>query len=278
MIEFDQVTRNYGAKTAVDRLTLAIQPGELFALLGPNGAGKTTTIKMLVGLLRPTVGTVRICGYDVVRETRQANRCLGYVPEEPYLYEKLSGREFLQFIADLYGLGREESATRMAREIQNFGLAEFVDQITESYSHGMKQRLVFAAALLHDPAVLVLDEPMVGLDPRSMRLVKDLLRERANAGMVVFMSTHTLGLAEEIADRIGIVDRGKLRFLGTVSQLRQQLAQEHTSLERMYLGTDCDCGRSRGAGIIALEIQPVKLFDVDRRCKRFYPARWRIAR
>jgi ABC-2 type transport system ATP-binding protein len=235
MIEFDHVSRNYGRITAVDRLTLTIPPGELFALLGPNGAGKTTTIKMLVGLLRPNSGSVRICGYDVLRQTRQACRALGYVPDEPYLYEKLSGREFLQFIADLFGLGREESAARIARETRNFSLAEFIDQMTESYSHGMKQRLVFAAALLHDPAVLVLDEPMVGLDPRSMRLVKDILRERADAGMSIFMSTHTLGLAEEIADRIGIVDRGRLRFLGTVDQLRGQLAQEHTSLERMYL-------------------------------------------
>jgi ABC-2 type transport system ATP-binding protein len=235
MIEFDHAKRNYGRKTAVEDLSLMVPGGQLFALLGPNGAGKTTSIKMMVGLLRPSSGTVRICGYDVVKETRHANRCLGYVPDQPFLYEKLSGREFLQFIADLYGLGREESATRIAREIRNFELAEFVDQLTESYSHGMKQRTVFAAALLHDPAVLVLDEPMVGLDPRSMRLVKDLLRERANAGMTIFMSTHTLGLAEEIADRIGIVDRGKLRFLGTVDQLRQQLTQQHTSLERMYL-------------------------------------------
>ena len=235
MIEFEQVTRNYGRKTAVDRLTLTIRAGELFALLGPNGAGKTTTIKMLAGLLRPNSGMVRICGYDVFRDSRQANRCVGYVPDQPYLYDKLSGREFLQFIADLYGLQREESATRMAREIQNFGLAEFVDQLTETYSHGMKQRIVLAAALLHDPAVLILDEPMVGLDPRSMRLVKDILRNRANAGMVIFMSTHTLGLAEEIADRIGIVDRGQLRFLGSLAELRGQVAQEHTSLERMYL-------------------------------------------
>ncbi|MCC7086409.1 MAG: ABC transporter ATP-binding protein [Pirellulales bacterium] len=235
MIEFDQAKRNYGRKTAVNDLTLMVPGGELFALLGPNGAGKTTSIKMLVGLLRPSSGIVRICGYDVVKETRQANRCLGYVPDQPYLYDKLSGREFLQFIADLYGLGREESATRIAREIRNFELTEFVDQLTESYSHGMKQRTVFAAALLHDPAVLVLDEPMVGLDPRSMRLVKDLLRDRASAGMTIFMSTHTLGLAEEIADRIGIVDRGRLRFIGTGAQLRQQLAQADTSLERMYL-------------------------------------------
>ena len=144
-------------------------------------------------------------------------------------------------------LGREESATRIAREIRNFSLAEFVDQMTESYSHGMKQRLVFAAALLHDPAVLVLDEPMVGLDPRSMRLVKDMLRERADAGMAIFMSTHTLGLAEEIADRIGIVDRGQLRFLGTVDQLRQQLAQEHTSLGTHVFGIDRHGRRSRCA-------------------------------
>jgi len=132
MIEFDQVSRKYGQVTAVDRISLSIPPRELFALLGPNGAGKTTTIKMIVGLLRPTSGSVRICGYDVVRETRQANRCLGYVPDEPYLYEKLSGREFLQFIADLYGLGREEAATRIAREIRNFSLSEFVDQMTET--------------------------------------------------------------------------------------------------------------------------------------------------
>ena len=140
MIEFDKVSRHYGPIKAVDQLSLTIPPRELFALLGPNGAGKTTSIKMLVGLLRPTAGMVRICGYDVAKETRQANRCLGYVPDELYLYDKLSGREFLQFIADLYGLGREESATRIAREIRNFNLAEFVDQMTESYSHGMKQR------------------------------------------------------------------------------------------------------------------------------------------
>jgi ABC-2 type transport system ATP-binding protein len=235
MIEFNQVSRNYGRITAVDQLALTIQPGELFALLGPNGAGKTTTIKMIVGLLRPTAGAIRICGYDVTHESRQANRCIGYVPDEPFLYDKLSGREFLQFIADLYGLSREESATRMAREIHNFGLSEFIDKLTEGYSHGMKQRLVFAAALLHDPAVLILDEPMIGLDPRSMRVVKDMLRRRASEGMTIFMSTHTLGLAEEIADRIGIADRGKLRFLGTVDELRQQFAEVHTSLERMYL-------------------------------------------
>jgi ABC-2 type transport system ATP-binding protein len=235
MIEFEAVRRTYGQKVAVAGLDLVVPRGELFAFLGPNGAGKTTTIKMLVGLLRPTSGSVRVCGFDVVQQTREANRRLGYVPDEPYLYDKLSGREFLQFITDMYGLEPRLGRERIANEIETFGLADFVDDLTESYSHGMKQRLVFAAALLHDPQVLVLDEPMVGLDPRSARLVKDLLQERSQQGMTIFMSTHTLGLAEEIADRIGIVDHGQLRCVGTLDELRQSLALEGTSLEQLFL-------------------------------------------
>jgi ABC-2 type transport system ATP-binding protein len=207
----------------------------LFAFLGPNGAGKTTTIKMIVGLLRPSSGRVRLCGYDVVTEPREASRRLGYVPDEPYLYDKLSGREFLQFIIDMYGLDSRTGMDHLDREIENFHLSDFIDDLTESYSHGMKQRLVFAAALLHDPQVLVLDEPMVGLDPRSARLVKDLLKAKTQDGMTVFMSTHTLGIAEEIADRIGIVDRGRMRCLGTHDELRQSLAFSGTSLEELFL-------------------------------------------
>jgi ABC-2 type transport system ATP-binding protein len=235
MIEFEQVTRTYGPKVAVNGLDLAVPRGELFAFLGPNGAGKTTTIKMLVGLLRPTSGRITVCGHDVVSQTREASRLLGYVPDEPYLYDKLSGREFLQFIVDMYGMQRGEAQGRIDREIANFRLADFVDDLTESYSHGMKQRLVFAAALLHDPQVLVLDEPMVGLDPRSARLVKDLLKEKSQQGMTIFMSTHTLGLAEEIADRIGIVDHGRMRCIGTLAELRESLALGGTSLERLFL-------------------------------------------
>jgi ABC-2 type transport system ATP-binding protein len=235
MIEFEQVTRTYGPKVAVNGLDLAVPRGELFAFLGPNGAGKTTTIKMLVGLLRPTSGRITVCGHDVVSQTREASRLLGYVPDEPYLYDKLSGREFLQFIVDMYGMQRGEARGRIDREIANFRLADFVDDLTESYSHGMKQRLVFAAALLHDPQVLVLDEPMVGLDPRSARLVKDLLKEKSQQGMTIFMSTHTLGLAEEIADRIGIVDHGRMRCIGTLAELRESLALGGTSLERLFL-------------------------------------------
>jgi ABC-2 type transport system ATP-binding protein len=235
MIEFEQVTRTYGQKVAVNGLDLRIERGELFAFLGPNGAGKTTTIKMLVGLLRPTSGRIRVCGHDIVNETREASRQLGYVPDEPYLYDKLSGREFLQFIVDMYGMEKSIGSERMQREIDNFRLADFVDDLTESYSHGMKQRLVFAAALLHDPQVLVLDEPMVGLDPRSARLVKDLLKAKSEQGVTVFMSTHTLGLAEEIASRIGIVDHGRMVCVGTLAELRATLASEGTSLEQLFL-------------------------------------------
>ncbi len=241
MIEFENVVRSYGPKLAVDHVSLRIPDGTLFALLGPNGAGKTTTIKMLVGLLQPDSGVVRACGYDVVRQQREASRLVGFVPDEVFLYEKLSGREFLEFVADLHGLNRREAVKRVDEQIANFELAEFVDNRSESYSHGMKQRLALAAALLHDPAILVLDEPMVGLDPRSMRLVKDLLKRRTAAGMTVFLSTHSLSLAEENADLIGVVDHGKLMFFGTLAELRGELAHEHTSLEELYLAlTDSD--------------------------------------
>jgi ABC-2 type transport system ATP-binding protein len=235
MIELADVTRTYGSHLAVDRLSLRVAGGELFAFLGPNGAGKTTTIKMLVGLLQPTSGSLWICGEDVVADPRASSRRLGYVPDEPHLYEKLSGREFLRFVADLFGMEDPTAGEEIERQIATFRLGGFVDQLAESYSHGMKQRLIFAAALLHQPEVLILDEPMVGLDPRSMRLVKDLLREQSKRGTTVFMSTHTLSLAEEIAHRIGVVDRGKLRFLGTVAELRQQLARHESSLEDLFL-------------------------------------------
>jgi len=235
MIEFDHVTRTYGPKPAVTDLSLSIPRGELFALLGPNGAGKTTTIKMLVGLLRPSRGAVRICGYDLAKDARGAHLHTGYVPDEPTLYDKLTGREFLWFIADMFGMPRHMATQKISREIEHFELAEFADDLTESYSLGMKQRLVFAAALLHDPDVLVLDEPMVGLDPRSVRIVKDLLKTRTEEGMTVFMSTHTLAMAEEMADRVGIMVRGQLRFLGTIAELRDHMALQTTNLENLYL-------------------------------------------
>lgn len=235
MIQLEHLSRSYGNKVAVTDLSLEIPRGELFACLGPNGAGKTTTIKMMVGLLQPTVGSIHICGVDAVRDRRAANRLLGFVPDQPYLYEKLSGREFLKFVADLFGMDRTTASSGIEEQIAALELAPFIDHLTESYSHGMKQRLAFAAAFLHRPQVLILDEPMVGLDPRSMRMVKDLLREQAQRGTTVFMSTHTLSIAEEIADRIGVIDHGKLLFLGTVDQLRAHLSLGDESLEHLYL-------------------------------------------
>ena len=244
MIEFDHVGRDYGGKVAVADLSLAIPRGELFALLGPNGAGKTTTIRLLVGLLQPSRGSIRVCGHDVVRDPRSAHLHVGYVPDEPCLYDKLTGLEFLWFIADMFGMPRHLAGTRIDREIEHFELGEFADELAERYSLGMKQRLVFAASLLHDPDVLVLDEPMVGLDPRSVRIVKDLLAARTREGMTVFMSTHTLAMAEEMADRVGIMVRGQLRFLGTLAELREQMTLETTTLEQMYL----ELTAPRGAG------------------------------
>jgi ABC-2 type transport system ATP-binding protein len=234
MIELHNVTKRYGLKTAVDRLSLRVEPGELFAFLGPNGAGKTTTIKMICGLLFPTEGTIRVGGYDLERKGEQARQLISYVPDQPFLYDKLTGREFLQFIAEMYGLSPELGRQRIAEVIELFGLADFVDDLTERYSHGMRQRTVFAAALLHDPRILIADEPTVGLDPRSVRLLKDLLRQQAQRGTTVFLSTHSLDIAQELADRIGIMDRGRLISCGSLEALRKQAALDG-SLEHVFL-------------------------------------------
>ncbi len=235
MIEFLDVTRTYGERVAVARLTLTVQPGELFCFLGPNGAGKTTSIKMLVGLLRPTSGSIRVCGHDLTAQHREAAQSIGYVPDEPYLYEKLTGREFLQFVAGMYGMIKAEERDGIERTIAELDLRDFVDDLTETYSHGMKQRLVFAAALLHKPRVLVIDEPMVGLDPRTARIVKNLIRAQAKAGATVFVSTHSLSMVEEIADRIGILDQGCLRSVGTLAELRSSISGSDSSLESLFL-------------------------------------------
>jgi len=235
MIVFSNVTKRFGQKTAVERLSLKVLPGELFAFLGPNGAGKTTTIRMLVGLLHPNEGEVTVCGFNTSSQCREAARFIGYVPDQPYLYDKLSGREFLEFVGQLRGISAGELQSRIEREIDRFGMSDYVDDLTETYSHGMRQRLVFASAVLHDPKVLIVDEPMVGLDPKSGKLVKDLLKSKTSEGTSVFMSTHTLSIAEEIADRIGIIHRGRLIFAGTVDELRMLRASDHASLEEIFL-------------------------------------------
>ena len=235
MIEFDQVRRSYGDRVAVDDLNLRVAAGEVYSLLGHNGAGKTTAIRLLVGLLRPESGTIRIGGYDVVQQTRLAASLTGYVPDQPFLYDKLSGREFLQFVAQMHGLDPSHAGRAIEREIERFELAEFADELTERYSHGMKQRTVFASAMLNSPRALVLDEPLVGLDPHSIRLVKDLLSAEAKTGMCILMSTHTLAAAEEISHRIGIMSHGRLLFDGTLAELRARFPQAGHSLESMYL-------------------------------------------
>ncbi len=235
MIEIENLSRSYGDRAAVTNLSLTVREGEVLTFLGPNGAGKTTTIKTIVGLLLPSSGHVRVCGVDVVEKPREASRHIGYVPDQPYLYEKLSGREFLQFTAEMYGLSQEEAARNIEESIDAFELSAFVDRLAECYSHGMKQRIIFAAAMVHRPRVLVVDEPMVGLDPRSMRFVKTRLRDRAAAGTSVFLSTHTLSVAEEIADRIGIIDQGDLKFLGSMDELAERMDLRDSSLEKLFL-------------------------------------------
>jgi ABC-2 type transport system ATP-binding protein len=224
MITLEHVTKAYGPKTAVEDLSLEIGAGELFAFLGPNGAGKTTTIKMMVGLLFPTSGRVLIGGHDLRSDGEQARQLLSYVPDQPFLYEKLTGREFLQFIADMYGLTPEEGQQRIDQVVEQFNLEDFVNDLTERYSHGMRQRTVFAAALVHQPKVLIVDEPTVGLDPRSVRILKDLLRKQADEGTTVFLSSHS----------IAIVDHGRLISCGTLEHLRSHAALDG-SLEAVFL-------------------------------------------
>jgi ABC-2 type transport system ATP-binding protein len=243
MIELYEVTKKYGTKTAVDHLDLHIRAGEVFAFLGPNGAGKTTTIKLICGLLFPTTGTVRVGGFDLQQQGDQARQLISYVPDQPYLYEKLTGREFLQFIADMYSMEPSRGRQRIDVMIDLFELSEFVDDLTERYSHGMRQRTVFAAALLHEPRVLIVDEPTVGLDPRSIRLLKDLLRREADSGMTVFLSTHSLDIAQQLADRIGIVDHGTLISCGSLEALRKQAALDG-SLEDVFLKLTEEVGKN----------------------------------
>lgn len=234
MIEIDNVTKKYGEKVAVRNLTLRVERGELFAFLGPNGAGKTTTIKLMCGLLFPTDGRIRIGGFDLRDAGKQARQLISYIPDQPYLYEKLTGREIMQFVGTMYGLERDYIRRRTEEMIELFELADFVDDLTEHYSHGMRQRAVFAAALLHDPQILIVDEPTVGLDPRNIYRLKDLLRAEAKKGVTVFLSTHSLDIAQELANRIGVVRTGELIGCGTLEALRQQAALGGT-LEEVFL-------------------------------------------
>lgn len=233
-LELQRVRKTYGTKLAVADLDLTVRRGELFAFLGPNGAGKTTTIKMIVGLLKPVAGRILVCGHEVDLNGSPAKRKMAYVPDQPFLYDKLTGREFLRFVAKMYELPPAKRESGIEELTARLDMSDFLDQMTQSYSHGMKQKVILAAALLHDPEVLVIDEPMVGLDPRTARSVKDLFRDRTRRGATVFMSTHTLEIAQAIADRIGILHRGRLVALGAMAELRGLARREH-SLEDIFL-------------------------------------------
>ena len=246
MIEIEGVTKRFGSKTAVRDLQLTVSAGELFAFLGPNGAGKTTTIKMIVGLLRPDEGRIRVCGHDSVDQHLESAASISYIPDQPYLYDKLTGREFLEFVARMYEMPQAEARQRIGELSELFELHDYIDDLCEGYSHGMKQRVVVTAALLHDPKVIVVDEPMVGLDPKSARLVKDTLRSKSRGGVTVFMSTHTMAVAEELADRVGIIHEGNLIALGTLAEIESMAPHARCEgLEEAFLQITAESANGR---------------------------------
>jgi len=235
MIQLNEITKKYSNFAAVERLNLSVEKGEVFGFIGPNGAGKTTTIKMMGGVLEPTSGTVTIAGTNMQDQPEEAKSKIGYIPDRPYLYEKLTGMEFLRFTADLYGVSANGFHKKAIRILEMFSLADWSDELIESYSHGMRQRLIMSAALLHDPEVIIVDEPMVGLDPAAIIMVKKLFRRLAQKGVTVFMSTHTLKVAEDICDRIGIIHKGRLIASGTTKDLQREANVTDADLEKVFL-------------------------------------------
>ncbi|MBX7207118.1 MAG: ABC transporter ATP-binding protein [Verrucomicrobiaceae bacterium] len=236
MIEIEGLTMRYGDLLALEELSLSIPQGEFFAFLGPNGAGKTTAIKLLTGLMKPTAGRVRICGHDIQETPLLAKSLLGYVPDVAVFYEKLTPPEFMRFIAELYEMDLARAAGATRDLFAKFALDEHCQQRIENLSHGTRQRLAIASALLHDPRVFVIDEPMVGLDPIHARTVKQEMKARSQAGMTVLMSTHLLNIAEELADRIAILNEGKIIALGTMAELRAKHEGAGGRLEEIFLG------------------------------------------
>ncbi len=235
MIRLEELGKSYGSHEAVKNLSLHVPAGELFGFLGPNGAGKTTTIKMIAGLLQPTSGRVYLGGHDLEREPVEAKAALGFIPDRPFLYEKLSANEFLRFIAGIYGFDGNGLEDRIDELLDLVELSHVRAELIESFSHGMKQRLVMAAAFVHQPKVLVVDEPMVGLDPKGARLIKKVFREYCDKGHTIFVSTHTLEVAQELCDRIGIIVKGELVACGTMDELKSQAETERHDLEEIFL-------------------------------------------
>lgn len=235
MIKIENLSKTYGKFKAVNDLSFSVEKGEIFAFLGVNGAGKTTTLKMLSGILRPTSGTASLGGFDIQKNPTEAKSIVGYIPDRPYLYPKLTGREFLYFIADLYLVPSKTVDSKIDRVLDEYRLVEWQNELVESYSHGMKQRLATCAALVHDPKILIVDEPMVGLDPHGAKLLKDKFREYAKNGISILLSTHSLNVAEEIADRLAIINQGSLVTIGTLAEIKKLTGDHEGDLEDIFL-------------------------------------------
>jgi ABC-2 type transport system ATP-binding protein len=235
MIRLENLTKLYGSFVAVDDITLDIPKGVLYGFLGPNGAGKTTTLRMIAGILRPSDGRVLVGGDDIHKTPLVAKQRLGFIPDRPFVYEKLTGAEFLRFVAGLYGQEGEIIDRRMAELLEVFELTSWKDELIEAYSHGMRQKIIISSALIHRPEVIVVDEPMVGLDPKAARLLKDIFRQFVGRGNTILMSTHTLEVAEAMCDRIAIMQHGKIAASGTMADLRQQTASGNVGLEELFL-------------------------------------------
>jgi ABC-2 type transport system ATP-binding protein len=235
MIELKNLTKRYGNTLAVNNLNLSVSKGEIYGFIGPNGAGKTTTIRIMGGVLAPTEGLVVIDGINMADDPESVKRRIGFIPDRPFIYEKLTGMEFMRFSADLYGVDERVFLEKAQALLKKFAIFNWADELIESYSHGMKQRLIISSALLHDPIVIIVDEPMVGLDPAAIRMVKNMFRELARKGMTIFMSTHTLAVAEDICDRIGIIHRGSLIATGTAGDLKKDAGVQEADLEEVFL-------------------------------------------
>ena len=235
ILHIDNITKKFGSVVAVDNLAITLDDGELFGFIGPNGAGKTTTIKMIVGLLRPDMGTITIDGNNIVEKPREAKKLIGYIPDNPYIYDRLTGREFLELVGSLYGMERKVIQERIDFLFDLFSIEDWGDDFAAEYSHGMRQKVILASAIMHDPKLVVIDEPMVGLDPQSQRLVKNILKKLTEQGITVFMSTHTLSVAEELCTKIGIIHKGKLLKIGTLDKLRSDAKMENKSLEELFV-------------------------------------------
>jgi ABC-2 type transport system ATP-binding protein len=246
MIQLINLTKHYGKLAAVDGLNLEVPPGQIFGFLGPNGAGKTTTIRTMMGILKPTSGQILLGKHDVIKEPEKAKAISGFIPDRPFIYEKLSGHEFLEFVGKLHRVETARLRHRIAELLDLLEMTPWKDELVESYSHGMKQRLVVCAALIHEPRILIVDEPMVGMDPKGARTLKDLLRALAANGTTVFMSTHSISVAEEICHRIGIIQKGRLIACGSTAEIHRRTSNVNGTLESVFLELTSEQARQHG--------------------------------